>query len=457
VGRRHQRYYADTDTDSQPGAKARRRRDRDWHLVYSRSRGRGWPAAFRRLRFPRAWPCRGKRPVCSVGRDREQSFTQPTANRETSGARRERRPRRCEQASRPAAPGPRRPAAQQDVCCDGPRCVGRAKSGRLHEGPAAAARERRELLREACKAPRPLAPVSARPERQRIACVLERSSPPRHRASSPPATRLVQSLRHPSLLIRCIHPIGQPRGTPKCAAVLCMAAALQPAHSTPFAQETTHLIHGCDAPVSAPPSQHCAPALCRSKATISTDVTVGKGRQARCGVVPVARAPVKIRLVMASSILHAGRRPQACHAAHASAWRVQQLTCLPRPLNENFCIRAAQWPETDKSLVLRTDCANNVPFLYPSADPQRHFTSPDPGTPSRTRTTSQDSMHANGKPLIAGNWPPLPRRSYSLGTTCLVGYRAACIPRSTINITKHPFRSSSHITRPQSKLPAREQ
>jgi hypothetical protein len=76
-----------------------------------------------------------------------------------------------------------------------------------------------------------------------------------------------------------------------------MAAALQPAHSTPFTHETTRLIHSCDAPVSAPPSQHCAPALCRSKATISTDVTVGKGRQARCGVVPVARAPVKIRLV----------------------------------------------------------------------------------------------------------------------------------------------------------------
>jgi hypothetical protein len=53
-------------------------------------------------------------------------------------------------------------------------------------------------------------------------------------------------------------------------------------------------------------------------------------------------------------------------------------------------------------------------------------------------------MHANGKPLIAGNWPPLPRRSYSLGITCLVDYRAACIPRPTI--TSPDTLSAAHHT-----------
>jgi hypothetical protein len=41
--------------------------------------------------------------TCSVEGDGEQPFTQPTADRGTSGARRERRPRRCEQASSPGA------------------------------------------------------------------------------------------------------------------------------------------------------------------------------------------------------------------------------------------------------------------------------------------------------------------------------------------------------------------
>jgi hypothetical protein len=64
------------------------------------------------------------------------------------------------------------------------------------------------------------------------------------------------------------------------------------------------------------PLQDCAPALPRSAhaGRCSSDLDgphlLSKGLQARCGV-PVARAPARMDDVMASSILHTGRRLQA--------------------------------------------------------------------------------------------------------------------------------------------------